>query len=190
MLFRSQSRRKDKIFVAQNCAALPETLLESELFGHKKGSFTGATEDKKGLFELADGATLFLDEIGEMPLALQAKILRVLQEGEVRPIGSGVTRSVDVRIVAATNRNLEAEVQAGRFRQDLFYRLQVFPVRIPALRERRDDIPILAGHFVKRYSHELGKQVAGFAQQTMELDRKSTRLNSSHSSVSRMPSSA
>ena len=164
-----QSRRKDKIFVAQNCAALPETLLESELFGHKKGSFTGATEDKKGLFELADGATLFLDEIGEMPLSLQAKILRVLQEGEVRPIGSGVTRTVDVRIVAATNRNLEAEVQAGRFRQDLYYRLQVFPVRIPALRERRDDIPILAGHFVKRYSHELGKQVAGFAQQTMEL---------------------
>jgi len=164
-----QSRRKDKIFVAQNCAALPETLLESELFGHKKGSFTGATEDKKGLFELADGATLFLDEIGEMPLALQAKILRVLQEGEVRPIGSGVTRTVDVRIVAATNRNLEAEVQAGRFRQDLYYRLQVFPIRIPALRERRDDIPTLAGHFLKRYSHELGKQVAGFAQQTMEL---------------------
>jgi transcriptional regulator with GAF, ATPase, and Fis domain len=164
-----QSRRKDKIFVAQNCAALPETLLESELFGHKKGSFTGATEDKKGLFELADGATLFLDEIGEMPLALQAKILRVLQEGEVRPIGSGVTRTVDVRIVAATNRNLESEVQAGRFRQDLFYRLQVFPVRIPALRERRDDIPILAGHFLKRYSHELGKQVAGFSQQAMEL---------------------
>lgn len=164
-----QSRRKDKIFVAQNCAALPETLLESELFGHKKGSFTGATEDKKGLFELADGATLFLDEIGEMPLALQAKILRVLQEGEVRPVGSSVTRTVDVRIVAATNRNLEAEVQAGRFRQDLFYRLQVFPVRIPPLRERRDDIPLLAAHFVKRYSHELGKQVAGFAQQTMEL---------------------
>ncbi len=164
-----QSRRKDKLFIAQNCAALPENLLESELFGHKKGSFTGATEDKKGLFELADGGTLFLDEIGEMPLSLQAKILRVLQEGEVRPVGSGVTRQVDVRIVAATNRNLEKEVAAGRFRQDLYYRLQVFPVRIPALRERRDDIPLLANHFLKRYSHELGKQIAGFSQQTMEL---------------------
>ncbi len=164
-----QSRRKEKLFIAQNCAALPETLLESELFGHKKGSFTGATEDKKGLFELADGGTLFLDEIGEMPLALQAKILRVLQEGEVRPVGSGVTRQVDVRIVTATNRNLENEVSAGRFRQDLYYRLQVFPVRIPALRERRDDIPLLAQHFLKRYSHELDKQVAGFSQQSMEL---------------------
>jgi transcriptional regulator with GAF, ATPase, and Fis domain len=164
-----QSRRKDKLFIAQNCAALPENLLESELFGHKKGAFTGATEDKKGLFELADGGTLFLDEIGEMPLALQAKILRVLQEGEVRPVGSGVTRTVDVRIVAATNRNLETEVSAGRFRQDLYYRLQVFPVRAPPLRERRDDVPLLAAHFLKRYSHELGKQVAGFAQQTLEL---------------------
>ena len=164
-----QSRRKEKLFIAQNCAALPETLLESELFGHKKGSFTGATEDKKGLFELADGGTLFLDEIGEMPLSLQAKILRVLQEGEVRPIGSGVTRTVDVRIVAATNRRLEDEVAAGRFRQDLYYRLQVFPVRIPALRERRDDIPLLANHFLKRYAHELAKPVAGFSQQTLEL---------------------
>ena len=164
-----RSRRADRPMVSVNCAAIPENLLESELFGHKKGSFTGATEDKKGLFELADGGTLFLDEIGEMPLSLQAKILRVLQEGEVRPVGSGVTRQVDVRIVTATNRNLEAEVSAGRFRQDLYYRLQVFPVRIPPLRERRDDIPLLGGHFLKRYSHELGKQVAGFSQQTMEL---------------------
>ena len=164
-----QSRRKDRLFIAQNCAALPETLLESELFGHKKGAFTGATEDKKGLFELADGGTLFLDEIGEMPLGLQAKILRTLQEGEVRPLGSGVVKNVDVRIVAATNRKLEDEVAAGRFRQDLYYRLQVFPVRIPALRERREDIPVLAAHFLKRYTHELGKPVAGFSQQAMEL---------------------
>ncbi|MEZ4407923.1 MAG: sigma 54-interacting transcriptional regulator [Polyangiales bacterium] len=164
-----QSRRRDRLFIAQNCAALPETLLESELFGHKKGSFTGATEDKKGLFELADGGTLFLDEIGEMPLGLQAKILRVLQEGEVRPLGSGVTRTVDTRIVAATNRRLEDEVAAGRFRQDLYYRLQVFPVRIPALRERREDIPLLCSHFLKKYSRELGKPVAGFSQQTLEL---------------------
>ncbi|MBL8604801.1 MAG: sigma 54-interacting transcriptional regulator [Myxococcales bacterium] len=164
-----QSRRKEKLFIAQNCAALPETLLESELFGHKKGAFTGATEDKKGLFDLADGGTLFLDEIGEMPLGLQAKILRVLQEGEVRPLGSGVTRTVDVRIVAATNRKLEDEVAAGRFRQDLYYRLQVFPVRIPPLRERREDIPILANHFLKRYAHEMGKAIHGFSQQTLEL---------------------
>ncbi len=164
-----QSRRRDRLFIAQNCAALPETLLESELFGHKKGAFTGATEDKKGLFELADGGTLFLDEIGEMPLGLQAKILRVLQEGEVRPLGSGTVKNVDVRIVAATNRRLEDEVAAGRFRQDLYYRLQVFPVRIPALRERREDIPTLATHFLKRYTQELGKPVAGFSQQAMEL---------------------
>ncbi|HEY2404558.1 MAG TPA: sigma 54-interacting transcriptional regulator [Polyangiaceae bacterium] len=164
-----RSKRRDKLFVAQNCAAFAENLLESELFGHKRGAFTGASDDKKGLFELADGGTLFLDEIGEMPLSLQAKLLRVLQEGEVRPLGATASRQVNVRIVAATNRSLEQEVQAGRFREDLYYRLKVFPIRVPALRERRDDIPLLAKFFLDRYTREMGKSVAGFAQETLEL---------------------
>jgi transcriptional regulator with GAF, ATPase, and Fis domain len=163
-----RSQRRDKLFVAQNCAAFPENLLESELFGHKRGAFTGATEEKKGLFEVADGGTLFLDEVGEMPLSLQAKLLRVLQEGEIRPIGSSTTRKVNVRIVAATNRNLEKEVQAGRFREDLYYRLKVFPLRVPPLRERREDVPLLAAHFLERYSREFGRSVSGFTQAALE----------------------
>ncbi|KYF53221.1 Fis family transcriptional regulator [Sorangium cellulosum] len=164
-----RSRRRDKLFVAQNCAALAESLLESELFGHKKGSFTGATEEKKGLFEIADGGTLFLDEITETPLSLQSKLLRALQEGEIRQVGATSPKHVNVRIVAATNRNLEDEVARGRFREDLYYRLKVFPIRLPPLRERRDDIPVLAAHFLERYADEIGKPCGGFSQQAMEL---------------------
>ena len=166
-LIHYQSGRRDKLFVAQNCAAVPETLLESELFGHKKGAFTGADTDKKGLFEVADGGTLFLDEIGEMSLGLQAKLLRVLQEGEVRPIGATQTRKVDVRIICATNRSLEKEVAEGRFRQDLYYRLKVYPIRLPPLRERREDIPALAEHFLRKYSSEMKKAVSGFTPETL-----------------------
>jgi len=164
-----RSRRRGQLFVSQNCAAVPENLLESELFGHKKGSFTGAHEDKKGLFEIADGGTLFLDEVTEMPPALQSKLLRVLQEGEIRPIGATQEKRVNVRIVAATNRHLDKEVAAGRFREDLYYRLNVFPIRVPPLRERREDIPLLAEHMLARYVTELGKPASGFSQQAMEL---------------------
>jgi len=164
-----RSNRRDRLFVGQNCAAMPETLLESELFGHKKGAFTGAHEDKRGLFEVADGGTLFLDEVTEMPLSLQSKLLRVLQEGEIRPIGATQEKKVNVRIVAATNRNLEKEVAEGRFREDLYYRLKVFPLRVPPLRERREDIPLIGSHFLQRFATEFGKPAGGFSQQAMEL---------------------
>ncbi len=163
-----QSQRKDKMFVAQNCAALPENLLESELFGHKRGAFTSADSDKKGLFEIADGGTLFLDEMGEMPVTLQAKLLRVLQEGTIRAVGATSEKQVDVRIICATNKDLAAEVEKGRFRQDLYYRLMVFPIKLPPLRERREDIPSLAAHFLKRYSEEYRVDLPGFSQDALD----------------------
>jgi Nif-specific regulatory protein len=163
-----QSSRKDKMFVAQNCAALPENLLESELFGHKRGAFTSADSDKKGLFEIADGGTLFLDEMGEMPMSLQAKLLRVLQEGTIRAVGATAEKQVDVRIICATNRDLSAEVEKGRFRQDLYYRLMVFPIKLPPLRDRREDIPQLGAHFLKRYAEEYRVELPGFTQDALD----------------------
>jgi two-component system response regulator HupR/HoxA len=153
------SPRRDRLFVAVNCASLSEGILESELFGHKRGSFTGAIADKKGLFEVADGGTLFLDEISETTPGLQAKLLRVLQEGEIRPVGDTRDRKVDVRVVAATNRKLEDEVKAGRFREDLLYRLRVFPIRLPPLRDRLEDLPALATHLVARIATQVRKPV-------------------------------
>ncbi len=149
-----QSPRRERAFATENCAALTESLIESELFGHVKGAFTGATRDRLGIFQLADGGTLFLDEIGEMSPSMQGKFLRVLQEGEVRPVGGRHVLRVDVRIVAATNRNLAELMQSGRFRQDLYYRLNVVRISIPALRERRDDIPNLVRHFMRKISQE------------------------------------
>jgi two-component system response regulator HydG len=160
--------RRDKPFVVLNCAAVPEALLESELFGHKKGSFTDARQDRVGLFAQADGGTLFLDEVGEMPLALQPKLLRALQERKVRPLGSTVEVPIDVRIVAATNRELEAEVEAGRFREDLFFRLNVIPLELPPLRARASDVLLLAQHFVEKYAAQTGKPVEGISAKACE----------------------
>jgi two-component system response regulator AtoC len=164
----AQSGRRHQAFVAVNCGAIPEALLESELFGHARGAFTGADRARRGLFVEADGGTLFLDEIGEMPPALQVKLLRVLQEEEVRPIGEAKPRSVDVRVIAATSRDLEREVAAGRFREDLFYRLDVFRVRVPPLRERREDVPLLVDHFIVRFRETLGRPVRTIADDALE----------------------
>jgi DNA-binding NtrC family response regulator len=158
------SPRKGKPFVKVNCATLPATLIESELFGHEKGSFTGAYDKRTGKFEQANGGTIFLDEIGEMPVDLQVKLLRVLQEKEIEPIGSRATIKINVRIIAATNRNLEKEVAEGRFRLDLYYRLNVFPIELPPLRERTEDIPALAHHFINYYNHKAGKKITGLSE--------------------------
>jgi formate hydrogenlyase transcriptional activator len=162
------SPRSQRPLVKVNCAALPAHLIESELFGHEKGAFTGATTKRIGRFELADGATLFLDEIGELPLELQSKLLRVLQEGEFERLGSSQTLRVDVRVLAATNRNLMAEVHAGRFRQDLYYRLSVYPLPIPPLREHPEDIPLLVQAFVAKFSKKFGKRIESIPHATMQ----------------------
>ena len=157
------SERRNKPFVAVNCAALPAELIESELFGHERGSFTGASEKRIGKFEQANGGTIFLDEIGELPLDLQSKFLRVLQEREIETIG-GKSKSVDVRVIAATNRNLEREMAGGHFRMDLYYRLSVFPIFLPALRERQEDIILLANHFIDLYAKKMNKPVKGLSE--------------------------
>jgi PAS domain S-box-containing protein len=153
------SSRRRRSLINVNCAAIPANLIESELFGHEKGAFTGATQRRDGRFTLADGGTMFLDEVGELPLELQGKLLRVLQEGEFEPVGSARTRRVDVRLIAATNRDLQAQTAAGRFREDLFYRLNVFPIRIPPLRERGDDVIELASEFARRFARNMGRDI-------------------------------
>jgi len=161
------SPRRDKPFVVVDCGTLAGELIESELFGYRKGAFTGAVTDKKGLIEEAGGGTLFLDEIGNMPLALQSKLLRVLQEKEYRPVGDKKATKVDTRFITATNRDLPAMVKAGSFREDLFYRLDIFPIHVPPLRERKEDIPLLAYHFLRKYSEELGKDVTNISAEAM-----------------------
>jgi len=165
----SHSDRKDKLFLPVNCGALPETLLESLLFGHMKGSFTGAFANQEGLFEKARGGTLFLDEIGEIPQHLQVKLLRALEAKEILPIGSTTPRRIDVRVLAVTNRNLNKEVEAGRFREDLFYRLNVMEIHIPPLRERPEDIPLLVDHFIKRHNPELKKNYEGIEEEAVRI---------------------
>jgi DNA-binding NtrC family response regulator len=164
----SNSQRKDKPFISINCSAIPENLLESELFGYRKGAFTGAASDKKGLITMADQGTLFLDEIGDMPLGLQAKVLKVIETGEVLPLGDTKAMFVDIRLIAATNKNLEEQIKKGLFREDLYYRLNVIEVRIPPLRERKEDIKVLAQHFIEKYSRENNKKVAGITDEALE----------------------
>ena len=162
------SERREKPFIAVNCGAIPENLLESELFGHVRGAFTGAVSNKPGLVETADGGTLFLDEIGELPQSLQVKLLRLIQEKTLRRVGGNHDQRIDVRIVAATHRDLRAEAEAGRFREDLYYRLNVIQIVLPSLRERMEDIPLLVQHFLEKYRRELGKEVQGLSAAAME----------------------
>ena len=163
------SNRKDKMFVVQNCGAIPDTLLQSELFGHEKGSFTGAIQKKKGLFEQADNGTIFLDEIGDTSPAFQLGLLRVLQEGEIRPLGATQTKKVNTRIIAATNKDLKNEVMTGRFREDLYYRLSAFPVHLPPLRERREDIPDLLSYFIDKFSQRINKSIRGIDEEVVHI---------------------
>jgi Nif-specific regulatory protein len=162
------SPRQDKPFVAVNCGAFTETLLESELFGYRRGAFTGANTDKRGLFDAADGGCIFLDEIGDMPPPMQVKLLRVLERGEFIPVGATEVHKVDTRVISATNKDLLGEVRAGRFRDDLYYRLSAFPIRVPPLRERREDIPLLAAHFLRRLAQKWGKREVTVAPDAME----------------------
>ncbi len=166
------SRRKDRALVKMNCAALASNLIESELFGHEKGAFTGAQSRRLGRFEVADGATLFLDEIGELPLELQPKLLRVIEDGEFERLGSSETKKVDVRIIAATNRDLQMEVQKGAFREDLWYRLNIFPITMPPLRDRLDDIPLLVNFFIDRISRRMGKDIKVVPGRVMDALRQ------------------
>lgn len=163
------SNRKDKIFLPINCGAISENLIESELFGHKKGSFTGASEDKMGLFKVADGGTLFLDEIGELPLNLQVKLLRAIEDKEFIPVGGVKSVSTNVRIIAATNQNLHEKIKTGEFREDLFFRINVVEIHLPTLNERKDDIPLLINHFIEKYCNEMGKKIIGVDNDTLKI---------------------
>ena len=172
------SERRDKPFVSISCGAIPETLLESELFGHQKGAFTGADSDKKGLFEVADGGTFFLDEVSEAPPSIQAKLLRVLQEKEFKRVGGVKDIKVNVRVIAATNKNLHKLIEDGKFREDLYYRLNVIPIELPSLRERKEDIPLLVSHFINKYNSINKKGIKGIRPETMEkLERYVWRGN-------------
>jgi two-component system response regulator GlrR len=162
------SERKDKPFVAINCAALPEALLESNLFGHEKGAFSGAVRTARGLFLQANEGTIFLDEIGDMPLSIQAKVLRVLQDKKFYPVGSEKLVGADVRIIVATNKNLEEQVKQGLFREDLYYRVHVIPIHLPPLRDRKEDIPLLVDHFLNKFREKVKKEIKGFSPQAMQ----------------------
>jgi two-component system response regulator PilR (NtrC family) len=163
------SNRKDKIFLPINCGAISENLIESELFGHKKGAFTGAVDDKMGLFKVADNGTLFLDEIGELPLNLQVKLLRAIEDKEFIPVGSIKPVSTNIRIIAATNQNLFEKTKTGEFREDLYYRLNVVEIKLPTLNERKEDIPLLISHFIEKYCNEMGKKILGVDNETMKI---------------------